>query len=221
MSSKENHEKEVEEAKRQESYYTVLNFIESKVREGTLSSELVRDFKTICRDNKYVATYIRSLKPNLEEMKDFKTVSQKLNSDQSSEKWDVNPNVRELFGWKPIEAPDSVQLLLKLVNDALEREGTICDFRDSIHPEKVMGYCASENHAEVLQDADDDRAYYDEKDEEWKVKEVLEELEMTLYSQVEINKYNDSYPIYICKLCMKDLQENGDSAEVSCDMDYN
>jgi len=213
--------KETQENKEQRlenNYYEILSILESKVNDGSLDKDKLKDFKRVIRDNKYVATYITSLKPNLEELKDFKTIKAKLTS--TNDKWDVNPNLRVLFSWEPTDNPDAIELLTKLVDQAIARKGKICDFRDSIYPQKIMGVCQGEDHNELYIDADLPTQGENE-DEEPIVPEILEELEMILYSDDDTSKFDDRSPSYICKRCMDYLREYGESAEVSCDMDYN
>jgi hypothetical protein len=217
MTSSESEQLKREKVK-EDNYYDILSFLETSANSGSISKDKLKDFKKIIRDNKYVATYIISLKPNLDEIKDFNTLKTKLTS--IDDKWDVNPNIRSLFTWNPTENPDAIKILSNLVEHAIARKGKICDFRDSVYPQTIMGVCQGDDHAELYLDAGLPTTGQDE-DEEPIIPEMIEKLEMTLCQDEDTSKFDDHSPTYICKRCMEDLQENREGSEVSCDMDYN
>jgi hypothetical protein len=207
-------------AVKQESYYQILDFLDYQNKTGNVSDKALRDFKEVIRNNKYVSTYIRALKNNFDEIEvktydDYIRLEDKAKASKNI--WSDRPPwiLRNLIEYNNITDP--IVVIRNLIKVALEREGKICDFRDSVHSNKIFGVCQSENHLELA--IDNDRATFNEDTEEYEMSNEIEELELTLYSDDDTAKYNDHSTCYICKMCMEDLQENGDSAEVSCDLE--
>jgi len=200
MSEQKTKKTKTQDEIKDEKYYDVLEFLEKSVDQKKLPKSTVLTFKEMIRDNKYVATYLRSLKKNLESINDYPQYQQK-NSRKFSKAYDPNdfthPNIDSIFWLNEI---DPIKIIKKLVSDGLNREGKICDFKDSVNPQSKFGYCQSEYHNE---------------DEDGDVR-IKEELFLTLYCDDDTSKFDDNLPEYICNKCI----ENSDcDCEVSCDMD--
>ncbi len=181
-----------------EKYYDVLKFLENAVEVKKFPKSTLLTFKEMIRDNKYVATYVRSLKKNLESINDYPEYQQKKiqwNRHDDSKDY-VHPNIDSIFWLNEI---DPIKVIKKLVIDGLNREGKICDFKDSVNPQTKIGYCQSEYHNE-----DEDAV------------KIKEELYLTLYCDDDTSKFDDNLPEYICQKCIDNCESDCD---VSCDME--
>lgn len=216
-----------------EPYYKIIEFLDYQNSLGLISDSDLLEFKKTIRDNKYVATYIRSLKSHLHDetilkYSDYKFAMQK--HDKSKNSIDLVPwIIRNLFLYKTEdELSDPVQVIRNLIQEALEREGAICDIRDSVQSQYKFGICENENHDELWREKNYTQNDWNKWNElsdhkfpskEMPVPKTYEKLYITLYGKDEISKYDDSHAIYVCKMCVNDLYECGDGPEVSCDLD--
>lgn len=218
-----------------EKYWQVLEFLDKQVEEKKLAPELLLNFKTMIRDNKYVSTYIRALKLKMENINTLDDLANLQITQRDSKSFaDKIPheiqNIFEAWSFSAIET-DPVKAVNKLIKDALNREGKICDFRDSVLPETKIGRCESDNHYENVEDSveltDEEQEKFDAINEKdgWdsaciafddKYNPPNQTLRKTLYSDDDTAKFNDTHAEYICDTCYEDL--DGD-CEVSCDME--
>jgi hypothetical protein len=221
----------------EENYYHALDFLDKAVENKEIDSKVVLDFKTMIRDNKYVSTYIRSLRLKMDGFKstdDFIKAMDKHTMTKGIEDV-VEYEVRQLMDsiWDYKAGVDPIQVINDIIYNALEREGKICDFRDSVNPDKIFGRCQNDQHQEVIDDipvipfTEEEQKEYDRMCEDEDGNEAYHkfidnfnpetELELTLGQDMDINKFDDSDTYYICGKCMEDCKENGE-CEVSCDM---
>lgn len=218
-------------------YYDVLAFLEDKVKQKEIDKEKVKIFKEKIRDNKYVSTYIRALKEKIKDINnidDFIRLSDKEKQDKTWPHEYVDYEIKNImdaiFGSN--YEVDPIKVIHHLINYAMEREGKICDFRDSVNPDKIMGRCQYENHYENAEDdvelTEEEQVRFDEINEKEGWMEAcfafedkfnpIQELTLTLYSDEDTHKFDDGSTEYVCAKCMEELQENND-CEVSCDME--
>ena len=185
------------ESKNDLTYWEIINFLEQSVKEKKITDESVLIFKTMIRDNKYVSTYIRSLKNHFDKFESFEDYKKEMELMKNDREWKhyIHTNVRSLFGYFELQS-DPIKVIKQLISDALEREGKICDFRDSINPQEKFGQCQSEYH-------EGDR--------------IEEKIFLTLYPDNETSKFIDDSGEYICQTCLDNL--DGSDCEVSCDME--
>jgi len=199
MSEQKSKQPKTEAEIKDDKYYDVLKFLEKAVEDKKLPKATVLTFKEMIRDNKYVATYLRSLKKNLESIDDYPQYQQKKiqwNRHDDSKDF-VHPNIDSIFWLNEI---DPIKIIKKLVTDGLNREGKICDFKDSVNPQTKFGYCQSEYHNEGENDESN----------------IKEELFLTLYCDDDTSKFDDYMPEYICQKCVDNCESD---CEVSCDME--
>lgn len=224
---------------KEENYYHALEFLDKAVKNKEIDNEVVLDFKTMIRDNKYVSTYIRSLKLKMEgfsSTNDFVKAMDKMETNKKTFDDVVEYEVRQLMDsiWDYKAGVDPIKVINDIVFNALEREGKICDFRDSVNPDKIFGRCQSDEHQEVIDDipvipfTEKEQKEYDRICEDEDGNEAYDkfidnfnpeqELELTLGQDIDIHKFDDSDTYYICGKCMDYIRENGE-CEVSCDME--
>jgi len=194
MSEQKSKQPKTEAEIKDDKYYDVLKFLERAVEDKKLPKATVLTFKEMIRDNKYVATYLRSLKKNLESIDDYPQYQQKKiqwNRHDDSKDF-VHPNIDSIFWLNEI---DPIKIIKKLVTDGLNREGKICDFKDTVNPPTKFGYCQGEYH-------EDDNP--------------KQELFLTLYCDDDTSKFDDNLAEYVCKDCIDASEVD---CEVSCDME--
>jgi len=226
-----------------ENYYKILSYLDERVKiDSDIDEESLKEFKATIRDNKYVSTYIRAFKEQMQgydSIDDFIKMMDKHDVTKSFD--DVVPYmIRDIlntpFDYSRMQN-DPIKLLNEIISNALEREGKLCDFRDSVHPETKFGRCQNEEHNEMV---DDDLGAFLTEDECKQFQDMAEnddgkdlstdpyhvfydkitpETELILYlgTDMDIHKFDDNNPIYTCKKCDAFFKESGD-CEVSCDM---
>lgn len=224
-------------ADKETNYYKILEFLDKKVESNELLLDDVKAFKEIIRDNKYVSTYIRSLKLKMEPYKtidDFIRTMDKMESNKKTFDDVVEYEVRQILDsiWSYEPGKDPIKMIHYIITQAMEREGKICDFRDSVNPDKIFGRCQSDEHYEAIDDepiiplTEEEQKEFDKLREEGNGDEYdkfidkfnpEQELELTLYQDCDINKFDDNHAEYVCSKCMDYIRDNGD-CEVSCDM---
>ena len=223
----------------EENYYKILAYLDERVKfDSDIGAEALKDFKATIRDNKYVSTYIRSLKLKLEPYKKIDDFIKAMDKHTMTKTIDdvVEYEVRQMLDsiWEYHPGVDPMKIIHYIIDNAIEREGKICDFRDSIHPNKITGSCQGEDHREFVEDdpgfylSDDEVEEYNkicEEDDSDKAYEKFidkfepeEELELTLFPDMDINKFDDNETQYVCSKCMKNIRDNPGDCEVSCDM---
>lgn len=198
MSKQETKKLKTQDDIKNEKYYDVLKFLDKAVEQKKLSESTLLTFKEMIRDNKYISTYLRSLKKNLESINDFpayKEQSESCREDFAFKKF-IHPNVTSIFWLNEI---DPIKIIKKVVSDGLAREGKICDFKDTVNPSTKFGCCEGEYHSE--NDEDDVR--------------IKEKLFLTLYCDDDTNKFDDNMAEYVCQKCIDSSEVD---CEVSCDM---
>lgn len=228
-----------------EPYYKILEFLNYENSLGHISDSDLLQFKTMIRDNKYVATYIRALKEKMGEIKtrDDLVKLQEIARNSKSFNSEIDSTIEHLFdaySFSTIET-DPIKLAIKLVNEALDRQGKICDFRDSVLPYTKIGRCENEEHYEIVYDSyqgnvDVTDILTEKELEEFEaIKEKEGEMEayfkfqdklnpsnqllsLLLYSDDDTHKFNDTHGCYACQACADHAAENSE-CEVSCDMD--
>jgi len=194
MSEQKTKKPKTEAEIKDEKYYDVLKFLEKAVEQKKLPKSTVLTFKEMIRDNKYVSTYLRSLKKNLESIDDFPAYqkrNQTWHKGYVSEQF-VHPNITSIFGYNEI---DPIKIIKRVVFDGLAREGKICDFKDTVNPPTKFGYCQGEYHEED---------------------NPKQELFLTLYCDDDTSKFDDNLAEYVCKDCIDSCEVD---CEVSCDME--
>lgn len=225
---------------KEDNYYRILEFLDKKVESNELLLDDVKSFKEVIRDNKYVSTYIRSLKKKMENYKSIDDFIKAMDKHEKSKNFKdvVEYEVRQILDsiWNYEPGKDPIKMIHYIIDSAIEREGKICDFKDSANPDKKFGRCENDEHYEVT--ADDSLEYltkeqrkefdnisenskYGEDDAYGKFQDIfhpVEELELTLGQDCEINKFVDSDTYYICEKCMQKVKDYGE-CEVSCDME--
>src|SRR3990167_5067573 len=203
-------ELEMTKEQREESYYKILNFLREQADQKKINELDFKVFKEIIRDNKYVSTYLRAMKLHMDN-------------------YDVRSVLNSFYGSN--YEVDPIKIMNNLINNALEREGKICDFRDSVNPDSITGRCQSGNHYELVGDdvelSDDEQKKFDKINDEDGYESAcqafddkfnpVQTLYLTLYSDDDTHKFNDYSTEYVCEKCRDDAVENND-CEVSCDM---
>jgi len=224
---------------KEDNYYKILAYLDERVKfDSDIGEDALKDFKSIIRDNKYVSTYIRSLKLKMENYNSIDDFIKAMDKHEQSNKMEdvVEYEVRQLMDsiWHYESGKDPIELIHHIINNAIEREGKICDFRDSVNPDKITGSCQSEEHHEMVTDditqyglteeelAEYDRIYEEDGDAYEKFIDKFnpdnQELQLTLYQDLDINKFDDDHTEYVCSKCMDYIKDNGE-CEVSCDME--
>jgi len=226
-----------------EPYYRILEFLDYQNSLGNIADSDLLEFKKTIRDNKYVSTYIRALKekiqdiPNREEL--VKLQEKERTSKSFADRIDsIIEHLFDAYSFSTIET-DPVKLAHKLISEALERQGKICDFRDSVQPTTKIGRCENEEHYEIVYEDGNVSVSDILTDEEIKEFEDISEQEgqmesylkfqnklnptnqlvsILLYSDDDTHKWNDTNGCYACEACAKYCADNSE-CEVSCDMD--
>lgn len=186
--------KPIDDVTKSEGYYQLLDVLEMHVQHGIISEKLYLNFKAIIRDYKYIATYMKALDKNLQGIDSIADYNKRQSDFRASHDWDLQPdwNVRNLIEFA--ELSDPIKIIKSVVRNAMEREGKICDFRDTARPETKFGFCENDNH---------------------EGENSKQTLYLTLYVDEDTAKYDDNSTVYICKECMDNLEND---CEVSCDM---
>lgn len=234
----------MDKTEKDDAYYKVLEFLNSKVQSNELDEISLQTFKRIIRDNKYVSTYIRSLK---QKMIPYKSIDDFIRAmDKHADKvgkqsiedivdWEVRDLLKSTWSYNP--NVDPIEIINNIISNTLDREGKICDFRDSIHPNTKIGICESEDHQEF---AEDDITKYlnDTEQKEYhtinenddgtsqsayekfidKFNPPTQKLTLMLCEDEDIHKFDDTGTCYACDECSGYASDN-DSCEVSCDME--
>ena len=220
-------------------YYQVLEFLDTKQQANEIDADVLKSFKASIRDNKYVSTFIRALKNDLEGISNFDDFIRKMDKMQNNKKtWDdvVPYHVREALQstFSVTQGIDPVKTLHYVIDNAIEREGKICDFRDSVNPDTKIGSCQNDEHLEIIDYqpiiplTEDEQIVFDRIAKEESIDAACDkfiekfnpdnqELELALGQDIDTNKFDDSDTYYICKKCMDSVKENND-CEVSCDL---
>ena len=221
-----------------ENYYKVLDFLDTAVKNKQLDSEIVKSFKGAIRDNKYVSTYIRSLQKMMKNYNDVDDLIRAIDLDYNSKSFQTKldyelENILDLGYGSKTWTQDPIKIINTIIFSAMQREGKLCDFRDSVNPQTKIGRCEAEEHCELLiegnQLTSEQKQKFDfiNKNEGWKkacdsLEDELnppnQELSLLLYSDEDTNKFDDNLTCYSCKACSEYSSENSD-CEVSCDME--
>src|SRR3990167_1925743 len=228
-------ELEMTKEQREESYYKILNFLREQADQKKINELDFKVFKKIIRDNKYVSTYLRAMKLHMDNLTSIDDFIRMMDKHKDSKDWDylVNYDVRSVLNsfYGSNYEVDPIKIMNNLINNALEREGKICDFRDSVNPDSITGRCQSGNHYELVGDdvelSDDEQKKFDKINDEDGYESAcqafddkfnpVQTLYLTLYSDDDTHKFNDYSTEYVCEKCRDDAVENND-CEVSCDM---
>jgi hypothetical protein len=224
------------ELTKDEKYWQVLEFLDKKVIDKELDEKLLVNFKEMIRDNKYVSTYIRALKLKMVDYKSIDDFIKKMDKHEVSKSFEdvVDFQIRDVLDstWSVKQGIDPIEVINNVIYHAMEREGKICDFRDTVNPSKKFGRCESDRHSEIVEDdvslTDEEQKIFDkiiEKDgydsacdkfiDKFNPKQ---ELHLVLYSDDDTSKYLDDLAEYVCQKCVDDANENAEY-EVSCDME--
>jgi len=224
------------ELTKDEKYWKVLEFLDKKVIEKELDEKLLVNFKEIIRDNKYVSTYIRALKLKMTDLKSFDDFIRKMDKHEISKQFEdvVDYQIRDILDstWSVKQGIDPIVVIHNILENAMRREGKICDFRDTANPDKKFGRCQSDRHNELVEDdislTDEEQKIFNKINEkdgyEYACDKFIDkfnpkqELHLTLYSDDDTSKYNDDSAEYVCQKCVDDANENAE-CEVSCDME--
>lgn len=225
---------------KQDNYYKILSYLEERVKfDSDIGEEALKDFKATIRDNKYVSTYIRAFKEQMQgydSIDDFIRGMDKMENNKKTFDDVVPYMIRDIlnspFNYSSIQN-DPIKLINDMIFNALEREGKICDFRDSVNSDKKFGRCQSDEHYEVIDDepviplTEDEQKEFDKLREDGNGEEYDKlidkfnpetELELTLGQDIDTSKFDDNDTYYVCSKCIEYIRDNGD-CEVSCDME--
>ena len=219
---------------KEEQYYTVLQFLDEQAKKCSLNPEALTSFKETIRDNKYVSTYIRSLKVKMEKINSINDVISDIAKSPRLFDSNISDEVKSLLQCIPNYTPniDPVNIINDIISNALYREGKICDFRDSIHPDTKIGRCEYVHHEniqveDILTEKQHEKFKEIEKKQDWGTahdhfEDTLnpsnQELTMILYQDEYTRKFVDDDSCYACKTCCDGMSESGD-CEVVCDME--
>ena len=220
---------------KEEQYYTVLQFLDEQTKRGNLNPEALTSFKETIRDNKYISTYIRSLKSKMEKINSIEDVRRDIARSTRLFDSSVSYEVKSLLRSIPNYTPniDPVNIINDIIYNALDREGKICDFRDSIFPDTKIGRCEYGNHGEdipvedILTEKQNEKFKEIGKKQDWgtayeyfedELNPSNQELTMILYQDEDTHKFVDDESCYACKTCCDGMSESGD-CEVVCDME--
>lgn len=166
---------------------------------------------------KMIATYIQRISLELKKIKTEKEIEKM-------------PNSLGLF-WMNVDTP--LDLLNRVVYNAMERKNMICSYDDSKLPHEKIGRCEYENHYENAEEdialTEEEQDQFDKINEEkgwWeavhhfdnKFNPKDQKLQLVLDYDDDTHKLFPDRGEYVCEKCMEEIKDNSDGY-VACDME--